>query len=417
MTTAPAPLWAGRALAVVGVVFAAANLRTAVAALSPIVAHVDDDIPLDPLGLGLLGTLPPLCFAVFGLLAPVLQSRVRLETLLVVPLVLVVLGHFVRAVAPSFPLLAIGSALAFAGMGVANVALPPVVKKYFPDRVGLMTSVYATVLSLMTFVPPLVAVPVADAAGWRVSLGLWSVFAIAAVVPWIGLLLRERRGRERAAPTDDTASIAIVPATAAGRTWRSPLAWGMAVLFGTTSLNVYAMFAWLPQLLIEDAGVSQAEAGSLLSLYAAVGLPASIIVPVLAVRLRSVWPLLIAGIAFYVSGYAGLLFVPETLTWLWVSLAGAGPLLFPLTLVLINLRTRTGAGSVALSGFTQGVGYIVGAIGPLVFGVLNAVSGGWEVPLVFLLVTVCTIVVTGGVVARPRTLEDDWNRPSPPSTP
>jgi CP family cyanate transporter-like MFS transporter len=170
------------------------------------------------------------------------------------------------------------------------------------------------------------------------------------------------------------------------------------------------MFAWLPQLLIEDAGVSQAEAGSLLSLYAAVGLPASIIVPVLAVRLRSVWPLLITGIVFYVAGYVGLLFVPETLTWLWVSLAGAGPLLFPLTLVLINLRSRTGAGSVALSGFTQGVGYIVGAVGPLVFGVLHEATGGWQVPLVFLLATVCTIVVTGGVVARPRSLEDDWKR-------
>ncbi|RWZ68324.1 MFS transporter [Labedella populi] len=411
MTTLPAaPLWAGRTLAVVGVVLAAANLRTAVAALSPIVAQIGDDIPLDSIGLGLLGTLPPLCFAVFGLLAPVLQARVRLETLLVVPLVLVVLGHFVRAAAPSFPLLAIGSALAFAGMGVANVALPPVVKKYFPDRIGLMTSLYATVLSLMTFVPPLIAVPVADAAGWRVSLGLWSVFAIAAVVPWVGLLLRERRGRERAAPTDDTASIAIVPPTVAGRTWRSPLAWGMAVLFGTTSLNVYALFAWLPQLLIEDAGVTPAEAGSLLSLYAAVGLPASIIVPMLAVRLRTVWPLLGAGLVFYVSGYLGLLLLPHTLTWLWVALAGAGPLLFPLTLVLINLRTRSGAGSVALSGFTQGIGYVVGAIGPLLFGVLHEVTGGWTAPLVFLLVTVCSILVTGSIVARPRSLEDDWAR-------
>lgn len=409
-STPPAPLWAGRALAVAGVILVAANLRTAVAALSPIVTHVSGDIPLDSIGLGLLGTLPPLCFAVFGLLAPVLQARVRLETLLAVPLVLVVLGHFVRAVAPSFPLLAIGSALAFAGMGVANVALPPIVKKYFPDRIGLMTSVYATVLSLMTFVPPLVAVPVADAAGWRVSLGLWSVFAIAAVVPWIALLVRERRGDDRGAPTDDTASIAIVPPTVAGRTWRSPLAWGMAVLFGTTSLNVYALFAWLPQLLIDDAGVTHAEAGSLLSLYAAVGLPASILVPMLAVRLRSVWPLIVAGIAFYVSGYVGLLLVPETLTGLWVSLAGAGPLLFPLTLVLINLRTRTGAGSVALSGFTQGFGYIVGAIGPLLFGVLHDLTGGWTAPLVFLLVTVCTIVVTGSIVARPRTLEDDWSR-------
>lgn len=412
MTSSPAaPLWAGRALALTGIVIAAANLRTAVAALSPIIDRVDGDIPLDALGIGVLGTLPPLCFAVFGLLAPVLKRRARLETLLVVPLIAMLLGHVVRSLSPSYALLAIGSALAFAGMGVANVALPPLVKKYFPDRVGLMTSVYATVMSLMTLTPPLVAVPVADAAGWRVSLGMWAVLAIAGVVPWVALLLRERSPHpHRAAPTDDTASIATVSPSAAGRTWRSPLAWGLGLLFGTTSLNVYALFAWLPRLLVEEAGVSPAEAGTLLALYAAMGFPASIIVPILAVKLRSVWPLLLAGFAAYVGGYLGLLIAPQTLTWVWVALAGSGPLLFPLTLVLINLRTRSAAGAVALSGFTQGAGYLVASVGPLLFGVLHETTGGWRVPLLFLLATVATILLTGRVVARDRMLEDDWAR-------
>jgi CP family cyanate transporter-like MFS transporter len=413
-TPAPAPLWAGRTLVLLGVVIAAANLRTAVAALSPIVGSVSEDIPLDAVSLGLLGTLPPLCFAVFGLLAPVLQRRARLETLLVVPLVAILVGHLLRAVAPSYPLLAVGSALAFAGMGVANVALPPIVKKYFPDRIGLLTSVYATVMSLMTLLPPLVAVPVADAAGWRVSLGLWAVFTVAALIPWVGLLLRERAGGERqTAPTDDTASIATVPPASAGRTSRSPLAWGMALMFGTTSLNVYALFAWLPQLLVEEAGVSDAEAGSLLALYAAVGFPASIIVPILAVRLRSARPLIAVGVVFYLAGYAGLILSPAVGTWVWVALAGAGPLLFPLSLVLINLRTRSSAGAVALSGFTQGVGYVVGAVGPLLFGVLHEATGGWTVPLLFLVATVLTIAISGSIVSRPRTLEDDWARHRP----
>jgi CP family cyanate transporter-like MFS transporter len=413
-TPAPAPLWAGRTLVLLGVVIAAANLRTAVAALSPIVGSVSEDIPLDAVSLGLLGTLPPLCFAVFGLLAPVLQRRARLETLLVVPLVAILVGHLLRAVAPSYPLLAVGSALAFAGMGVANVALPPIVKKYFPDRIGLLTSVYATVMSLMTLLPPLVAVPVADAAGWRISLGLWSVLTVAALIPWVGLLLRERAdGERRTAPTDDTASIATVPPASTGRTIRSPLAWGMALMFGTTSLNVYALFAWLPQLLVEEAGVTDAEAGSLLALYAAVGFPASIIVPILAVRLRSARPLIAVGVVFYLAGYAGLILSPATGTWVWVALAGAGPLLFPLSLVLINLRTRSGAGAVALSGFTQGVGYVVGAVGPLVFGILHEATGGWTVPLLFLVATVCTIAISGSIVSRPRTLEDDWARRRP----
>jgi CP family cyanate transporter-like MFS transporter len=397
---------------VLGIVMAAANLRTAVAALSPVLDRVGAEMPISALGVGVLGTLPPLCFAVFGLLAPVLQRRARLETLLLVPLAAIMLGHLVRAAAPSYTGLVIGSALAFAGIGVANVALPPIVKKYFPDRIGLMTSVYATIMSVATFLPPLVAVPVAEAAGWRTSLGMWAVLALCSLVPWVGLLVRERSPRPYSAPTDITASIATVPAAAAGRAWRSPLAWGMALLFGTTSLNVYAMFAWLPQLLVDEAGVSAAEAGSLLALYGAAGFPASIVVPVLAARMRSVWPLLLAGLASYVGGYLGLLLAPGTATWLWVAIAGSGPLLFPLTLVLINLRTRTAAGAVALSGFTQGTGYLVAAGGPLVFGLVHEATGGWTMPLVMLVVVAASILVTGSIVARPRYLEDDWSRPT-----
>ena len=59
----------------------------------------------------------------------------------------------------------------FAAVGVGNILLPPLVKKYFPDRIGLMTTIYSTTMAVASFTPPLVAVPVADAAGWRVSLG------------------------------------------------------------------------------------------------------------------------------------------------------------------------------------------------------------------------------------------------------
>ena len=82
--------------------------------------------------------------------------------------------------------------------------------------------------------------------------------------------------------------------------------------------------------------------------------------------MRNVGILVYAGVVFFIVGYLGLLLVPATATWLWVAFAGAGPLLFPLALVLINLRTRTHAGSVALSGFVQGIGYTIGAVGPLV---------------------------------------------------
>lgn len=308
-------------------------------------------------------------------------------------------------------------------MGVANVVLPPIVKKYFPTSIGTLTSLYVTIMALFSLIPPLVAVPIADSLGWRLSVSMWAALAAVAIIPWLMLWMRDRRATAAAtraataaagpaasgSPSDAGLLPEISPAVA-GRVWRSPLAWSMGLLFGTTSLNVYAAFAWLPELLTDLAGVSPAQAGVLLSLYAGMGIPFSLAVPVLASRMRSVAPLIALGFVCFAAGYLGLLFAPAALPWIWVALVGAGPLTFPLVLVLVGLRSRTPEGTVALSGFTQGVGYALGALGPLLVGVLHELSGGWTAPLAFLLLTLVVIAVAGRVVARPRMLEDDWHR-------
>ena len=412
-TIAPRPLWAGRALALVGVLLVAINLRTAVAALSPIFQAIGDDISLDSLGIGLLGTLAPLCFAAFGLLTPLFQRHLRLESLLLIALSAMVIGDIGRGLSGSYWMLAVSSIITFAGMGTGNVLLPPLVKKYFPDRIGLVTSLYATVMAAFSLLPPLVAVPLSDATSWRISVSVWAVFSLLAILPWIGLLARDRRQTRNNAIESGEGRPAEPSAAIMGRAWHSSLAWALGIMFGITSLNVYAFFAWLPQILTDSAGVDEAQAGALLALYAAVGIPLSLIVPVLATRLRSIAVLVWIGAAAYLVGDLGLLLAPSAAPWLWIIFCGLGPLLFPLSLVLINLRTRTQAGSVALSGFMQGVGYTIGAIGPLLVGILHQLTGEWTLALVFLLVTVPIILIAGLVVARPRMLEDGWHRGTP----
>jgi CP family cyanate transporter-like MFS transporter len=393
------PLLAGRVLAFVGILLVAANLRTAVAALSPILGRISAEIPLSAVVIGLLGALPPICFAAFGIITPMLVRRSRLEVVVLGCLVAIVAGHLLRGSASTVGMLVVGSILAFAGIGVGNVVLPPLVKKYFPDRIGLLTALYVTTMSVSTFIPPLIAVPVADAAGWRLSLAMWAAVGVLAMIPWaIALLGGTARGQD--------AGVEEARADVVRSLWRSPLAWALAGIFGLSSLNAYAMFAWLPVLLEDLAGVSDATAGTLLAVFAIMGFPAGLLIPLIAARMKNVAVLVYLAVAFFVTGYLGLLLAPTVLPVLWVALAGLGPILFPLALVLINLRTRTHASAIALSGFVQSVGYAFGAVGPLGVGILYAVTGGWTAPLILLTVLALGGLGAGAVVARGRTLED-----------
>lgn len=396
------PLWGGRTLALLGILVVALSLRTAVAAVSPIVPQISVDIPLSSIVLGIIGMLPPVCFAVFGILTPWLTRRVGLESSMVLALVVMVVGHLLRAAASDVDLLLVGSALAFAGMGIGNVLLPPLVKRYFPDRIGLLTSLYAALLAISTLIPPLVAAPLAATAGWRVSLGLWAVIAFVAALPWLGILFFDRRARVHGA-----VEVEQIPEQLLGRVWHSRTAWAISVIFAMSSFNAYSMFAWLPQMLFDTMDMQPPLAGSLLSLFAAMGLPAALLVPVIAARIRNAGLLVYAGVVCWLLGDLGLLLIPGTATWLWVAFAGAGPLLFPVALVLINLRTRTHEMAVALSGFVQGVGYTLGALGPLLFGLLHELTGGWTAPLILLLVSAGVAAVAGMALGRPRMIEDD----------
>lgn len=396
------PLWRGRALALVGIVLFAFSLRTAVASLSPVLGFIGTDFAVSPAVVGLIGTAPPVCYAVFGILTPQLERRFGLERLAVAAMAVAVLGMAWRGLATDAPTLLLSTALIFAAVGVGNILLPPLVKKYFPDRIGLMTTIYSTTMAVATFTPPLVAVPVADAAGWRLSLGLWAVFALVAMIPWIALLLRGR--------ADADVDIEAASPRAFGRMWRLPLAWALVVGFTVSGVLAYTSFAWLPTLLHDEAGVSPAAAGALLSLFAAMGLPCSLLVPVLVVRFHATRALFGVAVVAGLAGIAGLLLAPAFAPWLWVVLLGTAPLLFPLTLVLLGLRTRSHETAVALSAFVQSVGYAIVALFPVGIGLIHGWTDSWTIPLLILAAVVSAAIPAGVVAARRHTVEDDWER-------
>ncbi|WP_127819253.1 MFS transporter [Microbacterium sp. CPCC 204701] len=411
-STTARPLWQGRTLALAGIVLFAFSLRSAVASLSPLFDHIAADFEVSAAVIGLIGTAPPVCFAIFGLLTPALERRFGLERLAVIAMAVVSVGLISRSFAPSSGLLLAGTALVFAAVGTGNILLPPLVKRYFPDRIGLLTTVFSTTMAASTFLPPLVAVPVADAMHWRSSLGLWAVFSLVAMVPWIQLAVRRAsHDRDaRSASGEDGGDIVPASPRALGRMWRLPIAWALLVGFAVSGVLAYVSFAWLPTILVDIAGVTAATAGALLALFAAMGLPCSLLVPLLVTRWNATRTLFGAAVAAGLAGIGGMLLVPTTAPWLWVALLGLAPLLFPLVLVLLGLRTRTHEGSVALSGFVQSGGYAIVALFPVGVGLLHDATGSWTGPLIVLACVVAAAIPAGVVAARPHTVEHDWER-------
>ncbi|MEU9741107.1 MFS transporter [Micromonospora chersina] len=379
----------------------AVNLRAAVTSLGALLDEIRDGLGLSGTMAGLVTTLPTIAFAGLGALTPWLVRRWAAARVLVVAMLALTVGQVLRVVTDSAAVFVLTSALALAGIAVANILLPMLVKQHFPHRTGLVTGAYTMALTVGTTVAAASAVPVAHAFGsWRAGLGVWAGLAALAVLPWVPLALRARAARRTPAPAVAAAGTAPV------RPARTRLGWAMAVYFGAQSLSGYAIMGWLAQL-FRDAGYAPEAAGLLLAGVTALGVPVALMMPTLAGRLPTLRPLVLSLTVFSTAAYVGLALAPHGLAPLWVLLLALGQGAFPLILTTIGLRARTAEGTVALSAFAQSTGYVIAALGPLLVGILYEATGGWTAPIGFLLVALAVQTAAGMVIARPRHIEDE----------
>lgn len=105
---------------------------------------------------------------------------------------MITLGIVLRVV-PVQPALYAGTVLAGAGIAMGNVLMPAVIKRVFPDRVGLLTGLAMMLMASSGAIAAGLAVPLDDAGGWRLALAVWAVPSLIAALAWGPLALRGRR--------------------------------------------------------------------------------------------------------------------------------------------------------------------------------------------------------------------------------
>ncbi|MGC9410879.1 CynX/NimT family MFS transporter [Streptomyces sp. DZ1-3] len=402
--------WTTRLL-ILGIVLAAVNLRPAITSLGALLEEVRDGLGMSGSVAGLLTSVPPLCFAVFGVTAPRLARRFGPGAVVFAGMAAITAGLVIRPYAGGTAGFLAATALALMGIAVSNVLMPVIVKRYFPDRVGSMTGLYSMALAFGTSVAAAATVPVTNALSghWQPGLAVWAVVGAAALLPWLPFV------RHREAPSAEAP--ARSPERPAGpaaeqpplRITRSRTAWALAVFFGLQATAAYITMGWMAQI-FRDSGVSAGTAGLLLAVIMVMGVPLAFVIPRVATRLPHQGPIVVVLGLCGLAGYAGLYFAPVGGAWLWALLLGVSNCAFPLALTMVGMRARTGAGVAQLSAFAQSTGYLISIPGPLLVGVLYQHSGGWGLPIALMSALMVPQIVVGVLAGRDRTVEDEAAR-------
>jgi CP family cyanate transporter-like MFS transporter len=382
----------------VGILLIAANLRPSITAVGPVLDDISSSLHLSAGVASVLISIPLLAFGLFSPVAPWIARRLGLEGALASALGLLAVAIVTRSL-PWTPALWIGTAMLGAAIAVMNVVLPSLVKRDFPDRIGQVTGVYAAVLSGVAAIAAGVAVPIAGLAheGWRLSLGVWAVLAVVALIV---LVPRLRRKAPPALPDELTVDHAQRPYRSP---WRSALGWQVTIFMGIQSIVFFTLITWLPSI-EQSTGVSAATAGFhqfLLNIGSLVG---SLLTAAAIHRARDQRGVAVASAVLIALGVTGVLAVPS-FSAIWVCIIGLGTgTSITLALSLFALRAAHQRQATELSGMAQSIGYLMAAAGPVAIGILHDATGSWTSALIVILVVVAAQLVSSLFASRNRVI-------------
>lgn len=363
------------ALVVAGLLLIAANLRAGITTIGPVLADLQRDLDLSSLAASILISLPLLAFAIISPITPALTRRLGLEQSLGLGLAGLIVGLVVRSL-PGAAMLWLGTALLGIAIAVLNVALPTLVKRDFPTRIGQLTGAYSSVQAIFAAIAAGIAIPVAHATdlGWRLPLAMWAGLALLA----LGVMAPQLR-RHTVVPSGQD-DLRVDHHSFEDRPWRSPwhtaLGWQITAFMGIQSIGYYIFITWLPSI-ERAAGTSETAAGAHQFLLNGCAIIGSVACSALIPRLHDQRTLAAGVPVITLTAGIGLLTAPA---WgaLWACMIGAaGGVTIVLSLSFFGLRTRHHSQASDLSGMAQCVGYLFAAAGPVAIGALHDTTGSW----------------------------------------
>jgi CP family cyanate transporter-like MFS transporter len=251
-------------------------LRLTVLAVPPVIPLLHADLRLSETGIGWLSSLPPLLFAIAAVPGSLLIARFGLIPALITGLLLTAVGAAARGAVPDAAALYASTIVMAAGIAIMQPALPPLVRAWFPERIGFATAVYTTGLLMGEIFAAALTIPLVlplVQGSWRLSFLVWAIPVLLTTL--VVAVFARRLG-----PAGKTAPLAT---RLWWPDWRQPLIWQLGLILGSVNAIYFVANAFLPDYMVA-AGRPDLIGGALTALN--VGqLPAAFLMLGLAGRL------------------------------------------------------------------------------------------------------------------------------------
>ena len=383
-----------------GMMLAATNMRLPITMMPGLISSLKKTLGLPSSMAGLLTTIPLLTFAVMSPIIARWGRRFGNEWTIYGMLIILAIGSYLRVI-PAIPLLFLGTLLVGIGADGGNVLIPAIIKDNFPDKIEVATSQYTISMLLVGSLGTGISGVLAAHWSLPLTMAVLSVIGLLNLVAWLPNL----KYNHRAPAAVETPTAAKT--TTHGSVWGRPLAWVVTAFFGLQALVYYSLLTWLPTIFTAH-GFSIIAAGNLVTIMQLSGLPMSYLVPATSGKKSGVKAMVaIVGIGF-IGGIAGVLLPGTSFGFaavLCVLLGLGSGAAFSLAVVFFTQKTTNGFETADLSGMAQSAGYLLAALGPVLFGWLGA-QLGWSLVLWLAIIFSALLTLAGTIIQHRETIYD-----------
>ena len=374
---------------------ASLNMRAGLVLVGPIIPILKSYYGLSNTAVSILAGIPIACFAGSSILMKSVARLGSSNRIIKWALTALTIALIARAFTGLIGLF-LFTFLMGISIAVMNFEIPAWVKSHAQSETGLFTGIYVTLMGVFGSIAVAISVPLAElnSLSWRMAMIPWMFVALFTALYWWS----KESNKDTRQNTEQNYFWK-------SKAFRNPIAWCLALYFGTESLTFYATATWFPTILttkdftLREAAVAVSLSGVIGSM---IGLAAPhYISKVSDQRLIIALVTIATGFSFFmISVQSGhVLFIWLTLSNIGISIA------FPIALMLSGTKSASPEATRNLSTMFQSIGYVVSSMGPLFLGSLYDLTGSWDKAMLGIVAFTFLQLIFGLIVGKPNQVD------------